>query len=217
MLDTSSCSPIADALVDLWHCDSVGVYSHFLAASQGQMRGRNDNSTFFRGKRIFVLVFFPYILINIIGQQVTNAQGIATFATVYPGWYPGRATHMHIKVHIGASLTNIGGAIYAKGGHVSHTGQFFFDDALNDRVATTSPYSTHTVRRVRNNEDGIYEDSNGATMIVPIKLLGSDFKQGMTGEITVGVNPTAIPQSTGFGGGPRPNGSRPPRPPPTKY
>lgn len=50
ILNTKSCSPIADALVDLWHCDSIGVYSHYLAASQGQMDRRTDNSTFFRGK-----------------------------------------------------------------------------------------------------------------------------------------------------------------------
>jgi hypothetical protein len=155
-------------------------------------------------------------LINIIGQQVTNSKGIATFDTVYPGWYSGRATHIHVKVHIGSSLTNIGGAIYAKGGHVSHTGQIFFDDKLTDTVATASPYSTHTVQRVKNNEDGIYEETNGATMIVPIKFLESDFTKGMTGEIAVGVDPTATPAPAGFGGGPPPNGSRPPRPPPTR-
>lgn len=145
---------------------------------------------------------------------MTNARGIATFDTVYPGWYSGRATHMHIKVHIGSSLTNLGGAIYAKGGHVSHTGQLYFNDTLTDTVATISPYSTRQVRRVRNNEDGIYKDSNGATMIVPIKLVGNDLARGVTGEITVGVDPTATPKPTGFGGGPPPNGTRPPRPPP---
>lgn len=145
---------------------------------------------------------------------MTNARGIATFDTVYPGWYSGRATHMHIKVHIGSSLTNLGGAIYAKGGHVSHTGQLYFNDTLTDTVATISPYSTRQVRRVRNNEDRIYKDSNGATMIVPIKLVGNDLARGVTGEITVGVDPTATPKPTGFGGGPPPNGTRPPRPPP---
>jgi hypothetical protein len=106
----------------------------------------------------------------------------------------------------------MGGVIYAKGGHISHTGQVFFDDGLTDRVATTSPYSTHTIRRVRNNEDGIYEDADGATMIVPIKSLANDFTKGMTGEITVGVDPTATPKPAEFGGRPPPNGSRPPRP-----
>jgi hypothetical protein len=163
---------------------------------------------FFGVKEFFSSFFF--ILISSIGQQVTNSEGVATFNTMYPGWYSGRPIHMHIKVHIGASLTNVDGAIYAKGGHVSHTGQLFFNDELNDMVAAISPYSTHTIRRVRNNEDGIYNDSDGATMIVPIKFLENDFTKGMTGEIAVGVDPTATPASAGFDG--RPPGQRPNRP-----
>lgn len=165
-------------------------------------------------KEFSFLLFFSILC---IGQQMTNSNGIATFATVYPGWYSGRATHIHVRVHIGSSLTNMGGAIYAKGGHISHTGQLFFDDGLTDKVATAAPYSTRNIRRVRNNEDGIYEDSNGVTMILPIKFLENDFTKGMTGEIAVGVDPTATPAPTGSGGGPPPNGSRPSRPPPTTF
>jgi len=54
-VDTRSCLPVYNAVVDLWHCDSAGIYSHYIAASQGQMNGQNDNSTFFRGKRLFFL------------------------------------------------------------------------------------------------------------------------------------------------------------------
>lgn len=50
VLDVRSCSPVRNAVVDLWHCDSTGIYSHFIAASQGQMGGPTDASTFFRGK-----------------------------------------------------------------------------------------------------------------------------------------------------------------------
>ena len=48
------------------------------------------------------------------GVQLTNANGLVRFTTVYPGWYSGRAVHIHVKVHIG--------------GKVVHTGQFFFND-----------------------------------------------------------------------------------------
>ena len=61
----------------------------------------------------------------------------------------GRATHIHIKVHIGASLTSIGRVIHVQGGHVSHTGQLYFDDRLTDAVANVHPYSTHTIQRKR--------------------------------------------------------------------
>jgi hypothetical protein len=141
---------------------------------------------------------------------MTNSNGVATFATVYPGWYRGRATHIHVRVHIGSSLTNMGGVIYAQGGHVSHTGQVFFDDTLTDKIATNSPYSTSTIRRVRNNEDGIYVDSNGGTMTVPIQSVQNDLTKGVTGGITVGVDPTATPAPAGFGGRP-PRPSSPPR------
>ncbi len=60
VLNTNSCSPISDALVDLWHCDSVGVYSHYIAESLGERNRKTDNSTFFRGKRIFLLFFFIF-------------------------------------------------------------------------------------------------------------------------------------------------------------
>ena len=195
VLNTNTCTPISKALVDIWHCDSVGIYSHFVDASLGQMNAKTDNTTFFRG------------------QQLTQTNGVAVFKTIYPGWYRGRATHIHIKVHIGANLTTIGSAIHAKGGHVSHTGQLYFDDVLTDRVATISPYSTHTITRVRNNEDGIFEDADATNMIIPIKFVGSDFTKGVTGQITVGVDPTATPKAVEFGGGPPPpNGGRPPRP-----
>jgi protocatechuate 3,4-dioxygenase beta subunit len=67
------CEPIANAVVDVWHCDASGAYSGF----EG-----NDGQTFLRG------------------AQVTNGDGIVEFTTIYPGWYPGRTVHIHAKVHI---------------------------------------------------------------------------------------------------------------------
>ena len=93
---------------------------------------------------------------TIIGQQVTDRNGVVHFDTIYPGWYYDRAVHIHVKVHIGAALTPFDGGIYSKGGHVSHTGQFYFDDGLTDKVATIFPYSAHHIYRTRNKEDGIY-------------------------------------------------------------
>lgn len=50
VLNTNTCTPISKALVDIWHCDSVGIYSHYVAASLGQMNAKTDNTTFFRGR-----------------------------------------------------------------------------------------------------------------------------------------------------------------------
>ena len=93
-MNASTCRPIAGAAVDVWHCDAGGVYSGFGHGS--------GNRTFMRG------------------IQRTNAKGIATFRTVYPGWYMGRTVHIHVKVHLG--------------GRVVHTGQLYFPDALTDVV-----------------------------------------------------------------------------------
>jgi protocatechuate 3,4-dioxygenase beta subunit len=49
VIDTSNCTPLVNALVDVWHCDAVGIYSHYIAASQGIAGTGNDNETFFRG------------------------------------------------------------------------------------------------------------------------------------------------------------------------
>jgi protocatechuate 3,4-dioxygenase beta subunit len=65
--------------------------------------------------------------------QLTGEDGTAAFRTIYPGWYRGRATHIHLKAHLG------GKAGRYTGGHVAHTGQMFFSDALTDRVAKLAP------------------------------------------------------------------------------
>jgi protocatechuate 3,4-dioxygenase beta subunit len=74
VVDASTCKPIKGAAVDIWHADAAGNYSVFGAGS--------GNRTFMRG------------------IQRTDANGVATFRTVYPGWYQGRTVHIHVKVHV---------------------------------------------------------------------------------------------------------------------
>ncbi|CAF2156503.1 unnamed protein product [Rotaria magnacalcarata] len=106
------------------------------------------------------------------------------------GWYPGRCAHIHVKVHVGATLTNIDGAIHAKGGHVSHTGQLYFNDTLTDEVAKLPPYMLQKIRRTRNGEDFIYSDLEIEPMIIPITFLTADGLQGrLRSEITLTINP----------------------------
>ena len=62
------------------------------------------------------------------GIQRTNANGLASFTTIYPGWYPGRTVHIHVRVYLG--------------GNVVHTGQLFFPDALTDAVYRRAPYNS---------------------------------------------------------------------------
>jgi protocatechuate 3,4-dioxygenase beta subunit len=96
VLDTGAgCRPVAGALVDIWHCDAAGVYSD--AVDPGfDSRGH----TFLRG------------------YQVSGSDGVLRFLTIYPGWYRGRAVHIHFKVR-----TSTGGEF---------TSQLYFDEAVTD-------------------------------------------------------------------------------------
>jgi protocatechuate 3,4-dioxygenase beta subunit len=163
VVDSSSCAALSDVAVDIWHCAPDGHYSGF--AREG-----TSGETWLRG------------------VQVTDDDGIATFRTIYPGWYAGRATHIHLKAHLGGRVS---GSTY-RGGHVAHTGQLFFRDTTTDRVATLSPYSTRTITRMRNSADAIYRQA-GSGALVALSRRGSTLREGLIGRITLGVDPDATP------------------------
>jgi protocatechuate 3,4-dioxygenase beta subunit len=145
VVDAKACTPIAAAAVDVWHCDAEGVYSGFGSGS------RRDGETFLRG------------------TQLTASDGVSRFDTIYPGWYPGRAVHVHMKVHAG--------------GRVVHTGQLYFEDATTAAVSKVAPYSARGAPDTRNRDDSIFREADASTAIVRTSRTGS----GYTGAITVGV------------------------------
>lgn len=121
-VDGAGCVPLAGAYVDIWHCDLNGVYSDVV-----------DRSFDTTGQKF------------LRGYQVTDANGLAQFQTIYPGWYDGRTVHIHFKIR--TSL---------EGGY-DFTSQLFFDDSYTDAVYTKAPYSGRSgSRSVRNNNDNIY-------------------------------------------------------------
>jgi protocatechuate 3,4-dioxygenase beta subunit len=103
------------------------------------------------------------------GIQKTDAKGIATFRTVYPGWYAGRTVHIHIKVHAG--------------GNVVHTGQLYFPDGLTDAVFKKSPYSKRPGRTTRNATDSVYRNG-GKNSLLKLRRSGAEY----LGAITIGVH-----------------------------
>jgi hypothetical protein len=82
------------------------------------------------------------------------------------------------------------------GGHVSHTGQLFFNDTLTDSVALISPYSNHTITRTLNSQDFVYASSNGSVTLVSIPQNSAN---NYTGIVTLGVNSSATPAAVGVG------------------
>jgi protocatechuate 3,4-dioxygenase beta subunit len=145
--------PLKKAALDIWQADAVGVYSD--EASQSTV-----GQTWLRG------------------VQLTNAKGVGEFATIYPGHYPGRTAHIHIKVHTG--------------GHVSHTGQLLFDDAVTTRVYALAPYSSNAAARTYNTQDQIYLNQGGAKTTLKLSKLGARVADGYLGAITLVVDPAAV-------------------------
>lgn len=142
VVDASTCRSIKGATVDIWHCDASGVYSGFGAGA--------SNRTFLRG------------------LQKTDSRGVAHFKTIYPGWYPGRAVHIHVKVHVG--------------GNVVHTGQLFFSDTVTDAAYKKAPYNKRPNRSPRNPGDAIFVNG-GKRSLLKLKKT----KTGYRGTITMGI------------------------------
>ncbi|MEZ5974035.1 MAG: cadherin-like beta sandwich domain-containing protein [Planctomycetota bacterium] len=107
----TGCAAIAGAAVYIWHCDKDGAYSGY---SSGQ-NGNHSGETFCRG------------------IQVSDANGNVTFQTIYPGWYTGRITHIHMQVF----LNN------ATGAPAEVTSQLAFPPAVTQAVYNSSLYSAH--------------------------------------------------------------------------
>src|SRR5207237_106801 len=129
-MGANACSGLAGATVDVWHCDAQGVYS--------DVRDQGFNTT---GKKF------------LRGYQTTDANGKATFTTIYPGWYQGRAVHIHFKIRTAASA----------GRAREFTSQLFFDESLNDAIFTNAPY-VKSGRRTKNSEDGFRDGGNQLTL-----------------------------------------------------
>jgi protocatechuate 3,4-dioxygenase beta subunit len=135
-----SCEPIPGATVEVWHCDALGAYSGVQGVEGMFLRG----------------------------AQRTGADGRARFDTVYPGWYQGRTTHIHVKVHVAGSEV--------------HTGQLYFDDATTAEIAARAPYEQRGEPDVTNTSDGIYAAGGDASTLRLTRDAG-----GYVGRLTLGV------------------------------
>lgn len=118
VVDAATCAPRPGAVVDVWHDDALGVYSGF--ADQGTL-----GQTFLRG------------------IQVSNGDGLVFFQTIYPGWYPLRTAHIHVKVRPDETS--------------EATTQVYFDDALSEAVYhLVAPYAQHGPKPISNAADPYY-------------------------------------------------------------
>jgi protocatechuate 3,4-dioxygenase beta subunit len=161
----NSCNPIEGAQVDIWHCDAQGVYSG--VANPGV---DTSNQKFLRG------------------YQLTDGSGSAQFLTIYPGWYSGRAVHIHFLIR----------TIGADGQNYEFVSQFFFDEALSDQVYTVQPYASKGQRNTFNASDNIF--NNGGDQLL-LDITG-DNSTGYAATINIGLDltDTSVGASDSFGG-----------------
>lgn len=122
----AGCAPIPNASVGIWQVDAAGNYSGY---------GSQAGQTFLRG------------------IQTTGASGEVVFTTVYPGWYPGRATHIHAEVTVGGVSRKIT--------------QIAFPESVSSAVHTSGVYASRGVNPTSNAQDGIFADSLAAELVTP--------------------------------------------------
>jgi protocatechuate 3,4-dioxygenase beta subunit len=139
----ASCAAVPTANVESWHGDATGNYADY---------GTQAAATFLRG------------------IQTTNANGEASFTTIYPGWYQGRATHIHVEVTM-------------NGRSVKAT-QIAFPEAVNNAVHSQGAYATgRGPKPIANASDGIFADSLASELITPTGNVTS----GYSASVQIGV------------------------------
>ncbi len=127
IVDAQGCAPLSSLRVDIWHADARGIYSGY--SGQGDRRDvSTKGATYLRG------------------TQITGSDGRVTFRTIYPGWYPGRTPHIHLKVFLDRTTLV--------------TGQCYFPDDVSAKIyRERAPYSARPVADTSNARDGIFNDS----------------------------------------------------------
>lgn len=150
-INTDGCTPLPGAFVDVWHCDALGIYS-----------GVRDPGFDTTGQQF------------LRGYQETDTNGLAQFLTIYPGWYNGRAVHIHFKIR--TALDQPG---------YEFTSQLFFDEDYTDGVYMQEPYASTGQRTVLNSQDGIFQRS-GEQLLLTV----TETSDGYTAVFDIGLDMT---------------------------
>lgn len=175
VIDGVSCEPVDNILVDIWHCNARGKYSGWSFISPDKEAttdevgtvNRTDSTSFFRG------------------IQPTDQNGVVRFTTIFPGFYAGRATHIHVAIRRPSKNP-------LEKEHFAFVGQLYFPEDLCRVVYNNEPYSPRDITRVTNTEDEYFTKMNGAQSLLTVnKINEGDFNDGFTGEIILSIDKNA--------------------------
>ncbi|QCR22515.1 intradiol ring-cleavage dioxygenase [Pontibacter sp. SGAir0037] len=131
----NNCAALEGAIVDIWHCDAEGNYSEY---GNTGMQSTNYQSVHF-----------------LRGRQVTDANGLVTFTTIFPGWYNGRATHIHVH-------------IYRASGTSLKVTQIAFPEGTGSAKALVNGYNKGMSGYTYNSRDGIFNDDTTGIQIATV-------------------------------------------------
>jgi protocatechuate 3,4-dioxygenase beta subunit len=152
----NNCSAVSGVRVDLWHCNKDGYYSGY----GNQTGGLSGISNSYLGQNW------------LRGYQVTDASGQAKFTTIFPGWYQGRATHIHFEIFIDGVLKK--------------QTQMTFPETISDAVQVTSLYASHGINTTRNASDQVFGNSSTDLANETFTITG-DVANGYTASHNLGL------------------------------
>jgi protocatechuate 3,4-dioxygenase beta subunit len=148
------CRPAPGAAVEVWHTDATGDYSAFADGGGGKDEG--PGTTFLRG------------------TQVAGDDGIVEFLTLYPGWYSGRAVHIHLRVHLDDATVL--------------TSQLFFDEDYTAAVYADAPYSDYGLPDTSNSSDAIAGDPTAEGTLLHLAAAATVNGGGSLGLLNLGID-----------------------------
>ncbi|KAL2152736.1 hypothetical protein VTH82DRAFT_5921 [Thermothelomyces myriococcoides] len=173
VVDYNTCETVTDAYVDIWSCNATGIYT----GVQGYPgMGDPNDASILQGT-------------TLRGVQPVDDHGIASFDSLFPGHYDGRASHIHAIVYLGATKEPNN---TITGGRAAHVGQIYFDQKLITQAEAASPYNTNTMRIVPNENDFLFRaGANGDDPIVRYAFVGDKIEDGLFAWIRFGIDQNA--------------------------
>ncbi|KAI7912666.1 hypothetical protein M0657_010014 [Pyricularia oryzae] len=185
VVDYQTCKVLPDAYVDIWSSNATGMY----VGVQGYPgMGDPKDASILKGT-------------TLRGVQPTDKAGVASFDTLMPGHYEGRATHIHGNstntsrpqttaiVYLGATKLQNN---TLSGGRAAHVGQLYFDQSLVTASSQAAPYNTNRMATTLNVRDFLFmQGANGDDPIVRYALVGDRLEDGLFAWIRFGVRGNA--------------------------
>ena len=192
MLDVTSCRPIKGAAIDIWQCDALGTYSGYASEtgrpggdppprSHGQPPDFPPGAPSVNGNVGPPPATPTNALTYLRGTQITDRDGLVRFTTIFPGFYPGRVNHIHLKAHAGIATPAHGDT------RIVHTGQIFFPESLASEISKREPYVQQRIERTALQDDHVFADQHGATAIANVRR-STDDRLSLIASLTLSID-----------------------------